>query len=52
MSKRLERSKLQKDLKQLHIYGSSLDSFKSNIETKCSELENELQNAGEDGNQF
>lgn len=51
MSKRLEKTKLQKDLKQLQSYRSSLDSFKSNLESKSSELENELQNAGEDGRQ-
>lgn len=44
MSKRMEKTKLQKDLKQLQSYRSSLDSFKSNLESKASEMESELQN--------
>lgn len=52
MSKRMEKTKLQKDLKQLQSYRSSLDSFKSNLESKASEMESDLQNTGKDGNQF
>ncbi|XP_056888113.1 kinetochore protein NDC80 homolog [Takifugu flavidus] len=44
MTKRMERMKLQTDLKQLQSYRSSLDSFKANLENKVSELTNELEN--------
>lgn len=46
MTKRMERMKLQTDLKQLQSYRSSLDSFKANLENKVSELTNELENSG------
>lgn len=46
MTKRMERMKLQTDLKQLQSYRSSLDSFKANLENKVSELTNELENTG------
>ncbi|XP_068167347.1 kinetochore protein NDC80 homolog [Antennarius striatus] len=46
MTKRMERMKLQTDLKQLQNYRSSLESFKANLENKASELNNELENAG------
>ncbi|XP_068594766.1 kinetochore protein NDC80 homolog, partial [Brachionichthys hirsutus] len=45
MTKRMERMKLQTDLKQLQNYRSSLESFKTNLENKDSELNNELENA-------
>lgn len=46
MTKRMEKMKLQTDLKQLQSYRSSLDSFKANLENKVSELTNELENSG------
>lgn len=49
MTKRMERMKLQTDLKQLQSYRSSLDSFKANLENKMSELTNELENSGKSG---
>uniref|UniRef100_UPI0037E8B14C kinetochore protein NDC80 homolog n=1 Tax=Semicossyphus pulcher TaxID=241346 RepID=UPI0037E8B14C len=44
MTKRMERMKLQADLKKLQSYRSSLDSFKANLENKASELKDELEN--------
>lgn len=49
MTKRMERIKLQTDLKQLQSYGSSLESFKTNLDNKASELKNELENTGKYG---
>lgn len=46
MTKRMERMKLQTDLKQLQSYRSSLDSFKANLENKVSELTNDMENSG------
>ncbi|XP_024131953.1 kinetochore protein NDC80 homolog [Oryzias melastigma] len=44
MTKRMERVKLQADLKKLQSYRSSLDSFMTNLENKDSELNDELEN--------
>lgn len=49
-TKRMEKMKLQTDLKQLQSYRSSLESFKANLESKAPELNNELENAGKYGN--
>ncbi|CAG5923616.1 unnamed protein product [Menidia menidia] len=43
MTKRMERVKLQADLKKLQSYRSSLESFKANLENKASELTDELE---------
>ncbi|KAM9391925.1 kinetochore protein NDC80 homolog [Pholidichthys leucotaenia] len=43
MTKRMEKMKLQADLKKLQNYRSSLESFKANLETKTSELSDELE---------
>lgn len=45
MTKRMERVKLQADLKKLQSYRSSLDTFEANLENKASELNNELENS-------
>uniref|UniRef100_A0A1A8F1U6 Kinetochore protein NDC80 n=2 Tax=Nothobranchius korthausae TaxID=1143690 RepID=A0A1A8F1U6_9TELE len=42
MAKRMEKMKLQTDLKKLQNYRSSIESFKANLENKASELNNEL----------
>ncbi|TKS78612.1 Kinetochore protein NDC80 -like protein [Collichthys lucidus] len=44
MTKRMEKMKLQADLKKLQSYRSSLESFKANLENKASELSDELEN--------
>uniref|UniRef100_A0A8C7XSE5 Kinetochore protein NDC80 n=1 Tax=Oryzias sinensis TaxID=183150 RepID=A0A8C7XSE5_9TELE len=44
MTKRMERVKLQADLKKLQSYRSSLDTFMTNLENKDSELNDELEN--------
>ncbi|XP_053180908.1 kinetochore protein NDC80 homolog [Scomber japonicus] len=44
MTKRMEKVKLQSDLKKLQTYHSSLDVFKANLESKTSELKDELDN--------
>lgn len=44
MTKRMEKVKLQADLKKLQNYRSSLESFKANLENKFSELVEELEN--------
>ncbi|KAL7391453.1 hypothetical protein ABVT39_009460 [Epinephelus coioides] len=46
MTKRMERVKLQADLKKLQSYRSSLESFKANLENKASELSDELETTG------
>ncbi|XP_042344333.1 kinetochore protein NDC80 homolog [Plectropomus leopardus] len=46
MTKRMERVKLQADLKKLQSYRSSLESFKANLEHKASELSDELESTG------
>lgn len=46
MTKRMEKMKLQADLKKLQSYRSSLESFKANLENKTSELSDELENTG------
>lgn len=43
MTKRMERVKLQTDLKQLQSYRSSLEAFQTNLESKSAELSNELE---------
>ncbi|XP_030593840.1 kinetochore protein NDC80 homolog [Archocentrus centrarchus] len=43
MTKRMEKVKLQADLKKLQSYRASLDSFKDNLEKKASELNDELE---------
>ncbi|XP_026044425.1 kinetochore protein NDC80 homolog isoform X1 [Astatotilapia calliptera] len=43
MTKRMEKMKLQADLKKLQSYRASLDSFKDNLEKKDSELNAELE---------
>uniref|UniRef100_A0A3Q3CNG3 Kinetochore protein NDC80 n=1 Tax=Haplochromis burtoni TaxID=8153 RepID=A0A3Q3CNG3_HAPBU len=43
MTKRMEKMKLQADLKKLQSYRASLDSFKDNLEKKDSELNVELE---------
>ncbi|KAM9352279.1 kinetochore protein NDC80 homolog [Symphorus nematophorus] len=44
MTKRMERVKVQADLKKLQSYRSSLETFKANLENKASELSDELEN--------
>jgi len=44
MTKRMEKVKLQSDLKKLQSYHSSLHVFKANLESKGSELNDELDN--------
>eukprot|EP00064_Thunnus_orientalis_P002005 superscaffoldBa00000139_g2010 len=46
MTKRMEKVKLQSDLKKLQSYHSSLHVFKANLESKGSELNDELDNTG------
>ncbi|XP_071774091.1 kinetochore protein NDC80 homolog [Centroberyx gerrardi] len=46
MTKRMEKVKLQTDLKKLQSYRSSLESFKANMESKASELNEELEATG------
>uniref|UniRef100_A0A8C5H921 Kinetochore protein NDC80 n=1 Tax=Gouania willdenowi TaxID=441366 RepID=A0A8C5H921_GOUWI len=43
MTTRMEKVKLQADLKKLHSYRSSLDSFKAKLESRDSELKDELE---------
>ncbi|XP_072243926.1 kinetochore protein NDC80 homolog [Leuresthes tenuis] len=43
MTKRMEKVKLQADLKKLQSYRSSLESFQVNLENKASELTDELE---------
>ncbi|KAM7017660.1 kinetochore protein NDC80 homolog [Tautogolabrus adspersus] len=43
MTKRMERVKLQADLKKLQSYRSSLETFQANLENKDSELKDELE---------
>ncbi|XP_054587491.2 kinetochore protein NDC80 homolog isoform X2 [Nothobranchius furzeri] len=43
MTKRMEKMKLQTDLKKLQSYRSSIESFKASLENKASELNNELE---------
>ncbi|XP_069555455.1 kinetochore protein NDC80 homolog [Brachyistius frenatus] len=43
MTKRMEKAKLQADLKKLQNYRSSLESFKANLENKFSEGNDELE---------
>ncbi|XP_020496485.1 kinetochore protein NDC80 homolog [Labrus bergylta] len=43
MTKRMERMKLQADLKKLQSYRSSLETFQGNLENKDSELKDELE---------
>uniref|UniRef100_A0A1A8PPY8 Kinetochore protein NDC80 n=1 Tax=Nothobranchius rachovii TaxID=451742 RepID=A0A1A8PPY8_9TELE len=43
MTKRMEKMKLQTDLKKLQSYRSNIESFKANMEIKASELNNELE---------
>ncbi|XP_060894851.1 kinetochore protein NDC80 homolog isoform X1 [Labrus mixtus] len=43
MTKRMERMKLQVDLKKLQSYRSSLETFQGNLENKDSELKDELE---------
>lgn len=44
MSKRMEKVKLQSDLKKLQSYRSNLETFKTSLENKVSELTEELNN--------
>ncbi|KAK7886929.1 hypothetical protein WMY93_026550 [Mugilogobius chulae] len=44
MPKRMEKVKLQSDLKKLQSYRSSLDTFKASLESKDAELTEELDN--------
>ncbi|XP_056146110.1 kinetochore protein NDC80 homolog [Lampris incognitus] len=46
MSKRMEKLKLQTDLKKLQSYRGSLESFKANLECKASELNKEIEGTG------
>lgn len=46
MTKRMDKMKLQTELKQLQTYRSNLDSFEANLEHKASELNNELESSG------
>ncbi|XP_071369587.1 kinetochore protein NDC80 homolog [Centroberyx affinis] len=46
MTKRMEKVKLQTDLKKLQSYRSSLESFKADLESKASELNEELEATG------
>ncbi|XP_074526599.1 kinetochore protein NDC80 homolog isoform X2 [Halichoeres trimaculatus] len=43
MTKRMEKVKLQADLKKLQSYRSNLETFKANLENKASELKDELE---------
>uniref|UniRef100_A0A8C5GTG7 Kinetochore protein NDC80 n=1 Tax=Gouania willdenowi TaxID=441366 RepID=A0A8C5GTG7_GOUWI len=43
MTTRMEKVKLQADLQKLHSYRSSLDSFKAKLESRDSELKDELE---------
>uniref|UniRef100_A0A1A7XFQ4 Kinetochore protein NDC80 n=2 Tax=Iconisemion striatum TaxID=60296 RepID=A0A1A7XFQ4_9TELE len=43
MTKRMEKMKLQTDLKKLQSYRSTIGSFKASLEIKASELNNELE---------
>uniref|UniRef100_H3DED6 Kinetochore protein NDC80 n=1 Tax=Tetraodon nigroviridis TaxID=99883 RepID=H3DED6_TETNG len=45
MTKRMDRMKVQTDLKQLQTYRSNLDSFEASLEHKASELKHELENS-------
>ena len=49
MNKRMERMKRQADLKQLQSYSVSLESFKTNLQNKASELSDELEHTGKYG---
>lgn len=49
MNKRMERMKRQADLKQLQSYSISLESFKTNLQNKASELNDELEHTGKYG---
>lgn len=49
MTKRMEKVKLQSDLKKLQSYRSSLEVFKANLESKASELNDDLDNTGNYG---
>lgn len=44
MSKRMDKVKLQSDLKKLQSYRSNLETFKTNLESKATELTEELSN--------
>ncbi|XP_061784319.1 kinetochore protein NDC80 homolog [Nerophis lumbriciformis] len=44
-TKRMEKMKLQLDLKKLQEYRSNLESFQNNLQAKASELTDELDNA-------
>lgn len=45
----MERMKRQADLKQLQSYSISLESFKTNLQNKASELNDELEHTGKYG---
>lgn len=47
MSKRMEKMKMQTDLKKLQNYLSSLQTFEANLEIKHSELNDALESTGE-----
>lgn len=49
MTKRMEKMKMQTELKQLQSYRASLESFKANLENKDSELTNTLESTGKSG---
>lgn len=49
MTKRMEKMKMQTELKQLQSYRVSLESFKANLENKDSELTNMLESTGKYG---
>ncbi|KAM6943866.1 kinetochore protein NDC80 homolog [Lycodopsis pacificus] len=46
MTKRMERVKLQADVKTLQSYRSNVESFNVNLENRASELSNELETTG------
>lgn len=46
MTKRMEKVKLQEDLKKLQSYRSKLESFTVSLENKFSEQTDELENTG------
>lgn len=46
MTKRMDRVKLQADLKKLQSYRSNLEAFKGNLENRASELSYELEVTG------
>ncbi|XP_076027091.1 kinetochore protein NDC80 homolog [Genypterus blacodes] len=46
MTKRMERMRLQSDLKRLQSYRGTLESFKANLENKVSEVNDELEATG------